>query len=112
MFFGIMQGRLSKVNKGILQFQPYNWKVEFDRIKKVKLDYIELFTWKFNDRSPIWNLNQKILKTKIKKTKLKKIILCENFVFETDLLSNKYFTYFKKLIDRLAYFKNSKISLF
>ncbi len=104
-----MQGRLTKVKKGILQFQPSNWKIEFDRIKKVKLDYIELFTSKFNDKSPIWNFNKLILKKKIKETNLKKIILCENYVFDSDLLSKKYLLYIKKLIDRLAYFDNSTI---
>ena len=62
MYFGIMQGRLSKVKNGVLQFLPKNWKKEFDLLNKINLDYIELFTTKFKDQSPIWNTNNKILK--------------------------------------------------
>lgn len=109
MFFGIMQGRLSRSKKNTLQFLPNNWKIEYDRAKKVKLDYIELFTTKINDRSPIWNKNQSLLKKKINQTKLKKVILCDNFVFKSSLLSGNYNRYFNKIINRLAYFRNSTL---
>ncbi|MDB2652068.1 hypothetical protein N9Y53_00895, partial [Candidatus Pelagibacter bacterium] len=75
MHFGIMQGRLSKAKKGILQFLPKNWRMEYDLLNKANLDYIELFTTRYNDRSPIWNKRNLDLKKKISQTKLKKIIL-------------------------------------
>lgn len=106
-----MQGRLSKVKNGILQFLPKNWKKEYDLLNKINLDYIELFTTKFKDQSPIWNTNNKILKKKINQTNLKKIILCENYIFKKNLLSNNYKNYFNKLIFQLAKFENSLIIL-
>ncbi len=72
MFFGIMQGRLSKSRKGILQFLPKNWKLEYDRLKQVNLDYIELFTTKYKDNSPIWSTKNSCLKKKNKSNKFKK----------------------------------------
>jgi len=105
MHFGIMQGRLSKAKKGILQFLPKNWKVEYDLLNKANLDYIELFTKRYNDRSPIWNKRNSDLKKKISQTKLKKIILCDNHVFETNLLCDNYKNYFNKLISKLSLFQ-------
>ena len=104
-----MQGRLSKVKNGILQFLPKNWKKEYDLLNKTNLDYIELFTTKFKDQSPIWNKNNLILKKRINQTKLKKIILCENYVFQKNLLSKYYKHYFNKLIFQLSLFENSLI---
>ena len=107
MFFGIMQGRLSKSRKVILQFLPKNWKLEYDRLKQVNLDYIELFTTKYKDNSPIWSTKNSCLKKKINQTNLKKIILCDNYVFKKSLISNNYKNYFNKIINKLSFFPNS-----
>ncbi|WP_440677353.1 sugar phosphate isomerase/epimerase family protein [Candidatus Pelagibacter sp. HIMB1587] len=107
MFFGIMQGRLSESKKGKLHFLPKKWKIEYDRLNEVNLDYIELFTTKFKDHSPIWNENNSILKKKINQTNLKKIILCDNYVFKKSLISITYKNYFKKIIKKLSPFPNS-----
>jgi sugar phosphate isomerase/epimerase len=109
MFFGIMQGRLSSTKKNILQFLPRNWEIEFDKAKKAKLDYIELFTTKLNDKSPIWNKNQSLLKKKIYETNLKKIILCDNFVFKKSLLSVEYSFFFNSLVRQLSNYKDSTL---
>ena len=109
MLFGIMQGRLSKSRTGVLQYLPKKWKLEFIRLKKTKLDYIELFTTKIYDNSPIWNKNDLILKKKILQTKLKKIILCDNYAFKKSLTSNKYKNYFNKLTDKLSMFQKKKL---
>ena len=85
-----MQGRLSKSKKDTLQFLPKNWKIEYDRLKEINLDYIELFTTKFKDNCPIWKEKNSILKKKINQTRLKKIILCDNYVFKKSLISNNY----------------------
>ena len=42
--FGIMQGRLTKTRRDILQKFPDNWKKEFKYLKKTNLDYLEFFT--------------------------------------------------------------------
>ena len=107
MFFGIMQGRLSESKKGKLQFLPKNWKIEYDRLKEINLDYIELFTTKFKDRSPIWNENNSTLKKKIYQTNLKKIILCDNYAFKKSLISINYKNYFNKITNKLSSFPNS-----
>ena len=104
-----MQGRLTKSKKNVLQFLPKNWKVEYDRLKETKLDYIELFTTKFNDESPIWNENKSLLEKKISQTKLKKIIVCDNYAFKSSLIGDNYFKFFNKIISRLASFKNSTL---
>ena len=70
-----------------------------------------MFTTKLNDSSPIWNKNQSLLKKKINKTKLKKIILCDNFVFKSSLLSSNYDRYFNKIINKLSYFTDSTLIL-
>jgi|TARA_B110000305_G_scaffold91094_1_gene102731 hypothetical protein len=107
MFFGIMQGRLSKSKKDTLQFLPKNWKIEYDRLKEINLDYIELFTTKFKDNSPIWNEKNSTLKKEINQTRLKRIILCDNYVFKKSLISNNYKNYFNKIINKLSSFQNS-----
>ncbi len=104
-----MQGRLSKSKTGVLQYLPKKWKIEFIRLKKTKLDYIELFTTKIYDNSPIWNKNELILKKKILQTKLKKIILCDNYAFKKSLISNNYKNYFNKITDKLSLFQNSTL---
>ena len=53
--FGIMQGRLTKTRKNILQKFPDNWKKEFEYLKNTNLDYLEFFTEKKkNKKNPIW----------------------------------------------------------
>ena len=61
--FGIIQGRLTKSPKGILQYFPKNkWKNEFKDAKKLGFNFIEIFADRtFNPLNPIWNdkgLNQ------------------------------------------------------
>jgi len=61
MQFGIMQGRLTFTKNNILQKLPSNWQKEYENLNAVRLDYIEIFTTKYRDQSPIWNSNLKLL---------------------------------------------------
>ena len=63
MQFGIMQGRLTIAKNNILQKLPSNWEKEYENLSAVKLDYIEIFTTKYRDKSPIWKSNPKFLQT-------------------------------------------------
>ncbi len=106
MYFGIMQGRLSKTKKNVLQYLPKNWTREFQILKGLDLDFIELFTSRLNDQSPIWRSDKSILKKKISETKFKKIILCDNFALKKNPLTENYRIYFNKIINHLSKFKN------
>ncbi len=99
MKFGITQGRLTNTKKNILQKFPTNWKKEFEYLNETNLHYIELFLEnKFNPHNPIWNsIGQRKLKKLIKKTKLKSSIVCDNFIINKDLNSEKIIKYYRKL---------------
>lgn len=109
--FGIMQGRLTKTKKNVLQKFPKNWKKEFDYLENTYLDYLEFFTeQKINKKNPIWSdkgIQQ--IKKKITKTKYKKLILCDNFSVVNSIIEKKNENYLFNLINRLSFFKNSKL---
>ena len=107
MQFGIMQGRLTIAKNNILQKLPSNWEKEYDNLSAVKLDYIEIFTTKYRDKSPIWKSNPKFLQKKILSTNLKRLILCDNFILESNVLESKYKKYFNLLIKKTKLFNNS-----
>jgi sugar phosphate isomerase/epimerase len=107
MQFGIMQGRLTFTKNNILQKLPSNWQKEYENLNAVRLDYIEIFTTKYRDQSPIWNSNLKLLQKKILSTNLKKLILCDNFILESNILEAKYIKYFNLLIKKVKLFNNS-----
>ena len=109
--FGIMQGRLTKTKKNILQKFPNNWKKEFKYLENTNLDYLEFFTeQKINKKNPIWSdKGIQEIKKKIIKTKYKKLILCDNFSVVNSIIEKKTENYLFSLIDRLSFFKNSKL---
>jgi sugar phosphate isomerase/epimerase len=107
MQFGIMQGRLTFTKNNILQKLPTNWQKEYENLSAVRLDYIEIFTTKYRDKSPIWKSNPKLLQKKILSTNLKKLILCDNFILESNVLEDKYMKYFNLLIKKVKLFNNS-----
>lgn len=109
--FGIMQGRLTKTRNNILQKFPKNWQEEFKYLKKTKLDYIEFFTEKkINKKNPFWsNKNFNDIKKNVSQIKYKKIILCDNYTVENLIIEKKTEQYLINLIDRLSFFKGSKL---
>ncbi len=109
--FGIMQGRLTKTRKNILQKFPDNWKKEFEYLKNTNLDYLEFFTEKKkNKKNPIWTASGiREIKKKISKTNYKQLILCDNFSIDNLITEKKTKKYLYNLIDRLSFFKNSKL---
>ena len=99
MKFGITQGRLTNEKKGILQKFPLKWDKEFDFLKFINLDYIELFLEKkINKDNPIWTkVGQKKLLEKLKETNLNHHVVCDNYILNKSLDNLNLIKYYKKL---------------
>ncbi len=110
--FGIIQGRLTKSPKGILQYFPKNkWKNEFKNAKKLGFNSIEIFADRtFNPLNPIWNdkgLDQILNQKKI--NKISTSSFCDDFIINNKLKNIKDFkklnTHFKKIFKILKILK-------
>lgn len=104
---GIVQGRLSKAPKKILQKFPKNWSDEFNHARKIGYDYIEFFSERnLNNKNPVWSkslLNEyKIL---AKKKKLKIYSFVDDFIINNNFTQKKIYNYYKKLINNLHFLK-------
>ena len=100
---GIIQGRLTKTKKNILQKFPTNWEEEFHTASKLGYKYIEFFSErKLNLKNPIWNKNL-ILKYQFlaKKNNLKIYSFVDDFIINNNFSEVETFKYCKKLIKQL-----------
>ena len=95
---GIVQGRISESPRNQLQFFPKNWKIEFEKAKKLNYDFIEFFTErKLNKKNPIWNkkgINEYIYLAN--KYDLKIFNFCDDFIISNSIKKKKYNEIFKK----------------
>ena len=126
LFFGIVQGRLSKTPENQLQWFPQNcWKDEFHNAKKLGIDFIELLDENsYNKDNPIWSdSGRSQLKSVSQKTGRKLYSICTDYIMANDLLQdkeNKTKGHVKRLIDHagelgckvvvLPLFEKSKLS--
>jgi L-ribulose-5-phosphate 3-epimerase len=104
---GIVQGRLSIAPKKSLQYFPKKYEKEFLIAKKIKCDYIELFSErKINENNPIWS-NEGIEKyiSLSKKNSVKLINFCDDHSISKNINSMSYNFYFKKLIANIKKLK-------
>ena len=92
IFFGIVQGRLSKSPKNKLQWFPQKvWRLEFKIAKKINIKFIELLTErKFNPKNPIWSMKGRNELIKIaKKNKIKLYSICADYIIDHSLHSDE-----------------------
>lgn len=102
IFFGIVQGRLSRSPKNKLQWFPQKvWKLEFKIAKKINIKFIELLTErKFNPKNPIWSMKGRKELIKIAKTnKIKLYSICADYIIDHSLYSDKKKKSYKHLIN-------------
>tara|TARA_Y100000591_G_scaffold330595_1_gene362015 strand:+ start:1160 stop:1951 length:792 start_codon:yes stop_codon:yes gene_type:complete len=104
---GTVQGRLTSAPKNRLQFFPKNWRKEFYKAKKAKINYIEFFTErKKNYKNPIWSDDLiKEYKYLTKKNNLKIYSFVDDYI-----ISNKFYLsytqkYLKTLIKQISKLK-------
>ncbi len=104
---GIIQGRLTKTHKNILQKFPTNWEKEFYTASKLGYKYIEFFSErKLNLNNPIWNKHL-ILKYHLlaKKNNLEIYSFVDDFIINNNFSEIKTLRYCKKLIRQLFLLK-------
>lgn len=104
---GIIQGRLTKTQKNILQKFPVNWEKEFFTASKLGYKYIEFFSErKLNLNNPIWNKSS-ILKYQFlaKKNDLKIYSFVDDFIINNNFSKVETLRYCKKLIRQLFLLK-------
>jgi perosamine synthetase len=111
IFFGIFQGRLTSTSDKILQKFPKKWEDEFETLKKLNYDYIELFLEeKINSKNPFWlEKNRVKIRKKIKDLNHKKIIICDNYCLNKSFSEKKTLEYLIKVLKILSTFKQKKL---
>ena len=100
---GIIQGRLTKTQKNILQKFPTNWAEEFYTASKLGYKYIEFFSErKLNSNNPIWSKSS-ISKYQFlaKKNNLKIYSFVDDFIINNNFSKVETLKYCKKLIKQL-----------
>lgn len=104
---GTVQGRLTKAPKNRLQYFPKNWRLEFAKAKKAKLDYIEFFSErKINNKNPIWSDNLiKEYQQLAKKNNLKIYSFVDDYIISNEFYSNDTQKYLKVLIKQISKLK-------
>lgn len=104
---GITQGRLTNTKKNILQMIPSNWESEFEKLREIKIDYIEFFSEKKNDLSPIWRIdNRDKLKKILRNYNINQFYFCDNYILKKQQLDDDYIDYLFDLTKILTEFDN------
>ena len=98
---GIIQGRLTKTQKNILQKFPTNWAKEFYTASKLGYKYIEFFSErKLNSNNPIWSKSS-LLNIVFSKNNLKIYSFVDDFIINNNFSKVETLKYCKKLIKQL-----------
>jgi len=106
--FGIIQGRLVKPPKNVLQYFPPNWIEEINLAKRLKLGFIEFFKdRKFNLVCPFFtNAGFKTVSNILNLKKFKSYSFCDDFFINNNFLKHKYLKkYFEDMSTNLKTIK-------
>jgi len=104
---GIIQGRLTKTRRNILQKFPKNWEREFQEASSLGYNYIEFFSErKINLKNPIWSKNSILLyKALARKYNLKTYSFVDDFIINHNFCNLKTIKYLKNLVRKVSFLK-------
>ncbi len=111
---GLMQGRLSKMNKQRIQEFPVNsWKDEFKKMKKLKINKIEWLIDENFEKNPIL-IKRKLDEIEYYKKKYNisiTAVCCDNFMFTSFFEDQHSFDKLKLIVENSKKLKIKKIDL-
>ena len=86
---------------------PNDWEQEFEKLEEVKIDFIELFSEKKNDFSPIWIKDKRDkLKKILKNNNIDQFYFCDNYILTKQLIDYDYINYLIDLIKIISEFES------